>query len=85
MTIISCPHCGDGTVDTSVRNHCLLCGRDISTTYITVPEYSDEVGPYIKKESYCGEYFDPGWPDKETRYMCRRKKGHEGPHDEHED
>ena len=85
MTIYKCPHCGDGEIDTSVRNHCLLCGRDGSTTYIIVPETSDDVGPYIKKESYCGEYFNPGWSHTDVRYMCRRPKGHDGPHDEHED
>ena len=86
MTIVACPHCKEGFINTEERQHCLLCGRELNMTDIVISEdyyitEEDENAPYMKKLSWCWVFFDCG----PTKMRCRRPKGHKGKHDEHED
>jgi hypothetical protein len=84
MTIISCPHCGEAPIDTNKQQACGVCRRLVNETLVKIHEGQTIFGMYAYKESWCGEFYQCR-PELKDKFMCRRPKGHDGEHCEHED
>src|SRR5712675_2356179 len=89
MTVIACPHGCGGIVNTAKSPWCESCRRGIHETDVILPEYvhfdpydpAGEIPPAHHKLSWCWQWWGPA----HHRMRCRLPKGHDGPHDCHEE